>query len=172
MNNYYNNQQQDRELGWDDVIQNDGFEVKPVFPEGDYKFIIVNHEKKRYEPSEYAKLPPCPMAELQVRLLSPEHGTTDVTHRLYLHTMTEGFLSQFFAAIGQKRKGEKFRMNWDEVNGSEGMCKVGIREWTNDKGERREANEIIQFYPAEEIATKAPARAQQPAKKEFVPGQF
>ena len=42
-------------------------------------------------------------------------------------------LSAFFAAIGQKKKGEPLKMNWQTIVGARGVCKVGIRTYNGNQ---------------------------------------
>ena len=67
-----------------------------------------------------------------------------------LHTKTEGLLSNFFAGIGQKKKGEKLRMNWNTVIGSRGKCKIKQNKYMS-KGEERVNNQVQKFYSYEEL---------------------
>src|SRR5690625_6831158 len=78
------------ELGWDDEIEESG----PSFvllPAGDYNFEVTKFERSRYQGG--ANLPPCNMAILTLKIDGGEHGSTTVIDRLYLHSSTEGFLS-------------------------------------------------------------------------------
>lgn len=136
----------ERELGWDDEIEKDSGDFI-LLPEGDYDFIVESFERGRYNGGE--KLPPCNMAILNIKIEVPE-GTAIIQNRLYLHTKTEGLISAFFTSIGQKKKGEKIKMNWQAVPGARGRCKVGIREWYNDSGEKKQSNDIKKFYAKEE----------------------
>ncbi|MGG1986435.1 hypothetical protein [Brevibacillus brevis] len=149
--------QMDRELGWDDEIQKDGMEFI-VLPEGDYNFTVTKFERGRFAGSE--KMPPCNQAKLELKVHSPEHGDVVVFHNLLLHTKTEGLLSNFFAGIGQKKKGEKLRMNWNTVVGSKGRLKLEIHQFKNGKGENRTNNQVKSFYPYEEVFGQ---QQQQPA---------
>ena len=135
----------ERELGWDDEIEKDGSDFI-LLPEGDYDFTVESFERGRHNGSE--KLPPCNKAILKLRIETPE-GTTLINHNLFLHTRTEGMISAFFTSIGQKKKGEKVKMNWNAVIGAKGRCKVGIHEWTGNDGEKRQVNNIKKFYPFE-----------------------
>ncbi|HIT90582.1 MAG TPA: DUF669 domain-containing protein [Candidatus Merdenecus merdavium] len=134
-----------RELGWEDNIEKDSGDFV-LLPEGDYDFIVESFERARHGGSE--KLPPCNKAIIKLKV-ETESGLAYITHNLFLHTITEGMLSAFFAGIGQKKKGEKIAMNWTLVPGSTGRAKVGIRKYTNKSGETREYNEIKKFYPKE-----------------------
>ena len=135
-----------RELGWDEPIENDGMEFVTL-PEGDYDFEVVEYERGRHAGSD--KLPPCNKAIVHIKVKGAE-GQVIIKHQLFLHTITEGMICAFFTGIGQRKRGEKFVMNWPKVPGSKGRAKVGIYRWKNDKGEELTKNEIKKFYdPAE-----------------------
>lgn len=151
------------ELGWDDEIEKDSPDFI-LLPEGDYDFIVTDFERGRHNGSE--KLPPCAKAVVNLKIETPD-GIAMIRHQLFLHTRTEGMLCSFFAGIGQRKKGEKLKMNWNMVPGSRGRAKVGIRKYTNDKGETRDYNEIKKFY--EQDGT--PVTPSQAAKG-FTPGNF
>ena len=74
------------------------------------------------------------MAKLTLRIFGGAKGDTTVTHRLYLHTRTQGLLGAFFESIGQ--------------------CKRGIHEYTKQSGpnagETGQSNEVTRFLPPPE----------------------
>ena len=133
----------ERELGWDDEIVNDGPEFI-VLPAGDYNFSVAKFERGRFAGS--AKMPACNQATLELKIQSPEHGEVTVFHRMLLHTKTEGFLSNFFTGIGQKRKGEPLRMNWNAVVGASGSCKIIINKYIDKNGKEQTNNQVDTFY--------------------------
>ncbi len=138
----------DRELGWDDSIEKDS--EFTLLPAGDYDFEVTDFERARHPGSD--KLPPCNKAVVSIHIEGAE-GDTTIKHQLFLHSKTEGMLCAFFTAIGQRQKGEKITMNWNNVIGSRGRCKIYVDKWTNDKGEEFESNKIKKFYePAEKPA--------------------
>ena len=130
----------EREFGWDDTITKDSEFI--LLPEGDYNFVVESFERGRHAGSE--KMPACNKAILTLRIEAVE-GTVYITHNLFLHTKTEGLLSAFFSSIGQKKKGEPLRMNWNQVPGSSGKAKIGIRSYNGNN-----YNEIKRFYPRED----------------------
>ncbi len=134
----------ERELGWDDTIQKESLEFITL-PEGDYDFVVESFDRGRHNGSD--KLPPCNKAILKLHISAPQ-GEVTVVHNLFLHTITEGMLSAFFECIGQKKKGEPLRMNWQAVPGAKGRLKLGIRSYQKD-GENRTINEVKRFYPYE-----------------------
>lgn len=92
----------DRALSWDDEFTNEQQEFV-LLPEGEYAFEVTGMERARFEGS--AKLPPCSMAKLTLKIFGGAKGDTTVTHRLYLHTKTQGLLGAFFESIGQWQAG-------------------------------------------------------------------
>lgn len=169
MSMYNNPLNQPRELGWDDTITQDEFEL-PFLPDDDYRFQVVNLEKTRHQPREGGKLPPCNKAILTIRISDPASGATiDLRHNLFLHSSMEWKLSEFFAAIGLKQKGEELRMDWARVVGASGLCKVKRKERRDGRNE----SEIDRFYPAYDL----PQQTQQPQQGYingggYTPGRF
>lgn len=139
-------QQQEKELGWDDVIENDGDEYITLTP-GDYNFVVEGFERARFAGS--AKMPPCNQANLKIRIDTPQ-GPAYIKHQLLLHTKTEWAVSAFFTSIGQKKKGQKVTMNWQLVPGSTGKCKVINEEYNGNT-----YNKIKMFYPKEETVPQS-----------------
>lgn len=139
----------ERELGWDDQIENDGPEFVTL-PEGDYDFEVTGFERARHNGSE--NLPACNKAIINIKIEGPQ-GVSTIKHNLFLHSKTEGLLCAFFTAIGQRKKGEKLKMNWNQVIGSKGRAKVGVKKWTYE-GKEYEGNEIKKFYEPSESPSK------------------
>jgi hypothetical protein len=159
----------ERELGWDDEIEKDGGEFI-ILPAGEYGFTVTKFERGRFAGS--TKMPACNQAKLELTVHS-EQGDVVVFHNMLLHTKTEGFLSNFFAGIGQKKKGEKLRMNWNTVVGSSGRCKLAIHEWTGNDGQKKQNNEVKTFIPADEVKPQPQNQAPFPTHQGgFTPGQF
>lgn len=119
--------EQNKALNWDDEIVKDSGEFT-LLPEGDYTFKVVNFERAWYDGSD--KIPPCNKAIITIKIEAPE-GTAELKENLFLTTKTEGLLSAFFSSIGQKKKGEPLRMNWNKVIGSTGRVKVTHREYND-----------------------------------------
>lgn len=146
-----NDMNTDRALSWDDEFTNEQQEFV-LLPEGDYAFEVTGMERARFKGS--AKLPPCSMAKLTLKIFGGAKGDTTVTDRLYLHTKTQGLLGVFFESIGQCKRGETFRPRWNEVVGSRGWCRLGIREYTKQSGPNAgktgQSNEVTRFLPPPE----------------------
>lgn len=144
-------------LDWDAEIEKEAPEYVTL-PEGEYEFEVISFERARYNGGD--KLPACNQAKLKLQVTVPE-GIATIQHNLFLHSRTEGLVSAFFLSIGQKKHGEKFKMNWAQVPGSRGRAKIGTREYNG-----KTYNEIKQFL--EPKASTQPASSQ----KTFKPGSF
>lgn len=143
----------ERALDWEDTIVKDGEDFSLV-PAGDYYFEVKKFERGRFNGSE--KMPACHQATLTIEVDDGKGNKTSILHTLLLHTKTEWRLSQFFAAIGQKKKGQPLRMDWNRVVGSRGKCKVFIDKYKTQGGVERESNKIDKFYPADETPVQQP----------------
>lgn len=124
----------------------------------------LEYDRGRHTPNPQnpGKLPACNKATVHLTIVANE-GETELRHNLFLHSSTEGMLSAFFGAIGQKRKGEPLRMDWNAIIGKVGVCKVGSREYNGNK-----YNEVKGMIYAEDVDyTKVlnaqPGQYQQPA---------
>lgn len=141
MDNNYQQNGMERELGWDDEIvkENDFIILQP----GDYEFRVESFERGRFKGSE--KIPPCNQANLTIVIVDPASGRdVKIQHNLLLHSKLETMLSEFFRGIGQKKKDEPLRMNWQMVPGATGRCKIAPEEYKGNM-----YNKIKKFYPKE-----------------------
>lgn len=162
--NQYN--QAEREFGWDDTIQQDSADFV-LLPEGLYNFVVKGFERGRHmpNPQNTGKLPACNKATVSIEIEAAE-GSTVLKHNLFLHSSTEGMLSAFFGAIGQKKKGEPLKMNWQTIVGARGVCKVGIRTYNGNQ-----YNEVkAMLYPEDVNQSKVlNAQGQQPQQQAYNP---
>ncbi len=155
---------QGHELDWNDEITKDSSEYSLLQP-GKYPFTVKSWIRGQYNGG--AKLPACKMCELEIIVMDPSTGEeTLIKHRLYLHTKTEGLLSQFFVSIGLKKHGETLKMQWNKVTGATGFCKVYIDEYIGNDGEKRKSNKIKSFCDPEKatIASQAPTAPSTPSQ--------
>jgi len=148
MADYIDNTQLDRELGWDDVIENDSEFI--LLPEGDYPFMVIDFERGRHGGSQ--KLPPCNKAILTINIAS-DQGDVTIKHNLFLHSKCEGLLCNFFTAIGQREKGEKLKMDWNKVKGSTGECHIIIDEYKGKDGNLYKSNKIKRFLEPKQTSS-------------------
>lgn len=132
-----------RELGWEDMIVNDGNDYEPV-PEGDYDFTIEKFERGRSKGE--GKLPPCNMATVYFTIHDRGRDVT-VRENFLLHSKLEWKLSELFRSVGLKKEGEQLRMNWPALPGLTGRAKVIVEPGTKDPSKR--FNRIDKLYPKE-----------------------
>lgn len=133
-----------RELGWDDTIVKDDSDYEPV-PEGDYDFTIEKYERARSKGE--GKLPACNMAIVYFRIEDRDR-TVVIRENFVLHSSLEWKLSELFCGIGLKKKGEELRMNWNQVTGATGRCRVSLDVDKNDPNKKY--NHIKKIYPKEQ----------------------
>lgn len=126
-NNYQNNQN-DGAMGWDEEIVKDSEFV--TLPEGIYDFIIKK-PFERQKTSGQGKLPVCNKAVITLTI-NYEGKEVDVSTNLVLHRSLEWKISQFFEAIGLKRRGEPCRMAWNEIIGKTGKVKIAPKEYNGN----------------------------------------
>lgn len=157
--NEYNNttaNSQGHELGWDDEIQQESSFI--LLPEGDYRFTVEKFDRARHDGT--GKVPPCNKAIVHFRVFSPDGSSVLLQENLFLHTKMEWKLSEFFASIGMKQKGQAAQMNWSQVCGKSGVCHVKIRTYNKKDGSgTAQANQIDKLYPSydqPQIAQNAP----------------
>ena len=118
---------ENKSLNWDDEITQES--TFTLLPEGDYNFKITDFGRAWFDGSE--KVQPCNKA---IITLAIEHQGQEVKiiENLLLTSKMEGMLSAFFSSIGQKKKGEPLRMNWNKVIGSTGQAKISTREYNGN----------------------------------------
>lgn len=143
--NTMNNQAVERELGWDDELTQDAQEFTILAP-GEYAFTVNRFERSRFNGSD--KMPACNLAVVYLDVVDPATGqTASVRNQFLLHSRTEWTISQFYVAIGLKKKGENTVQRWNEVTGKTGRCIIGVRKY-NDK----EYNEVKEFIEVDLVA--------------------
>ena len=117
----------DEALDWDSEILEDGTGGEyAILPEGNYRFTVSNFVRGQHNGS--AKIPSCPKAELTLEVEGPD-GPAKCTRNLFMCKSLEKMLSDFFRCIGQKKRGEKLRMDWSKVLGSQGIAHFRPREY-------------------------------------------
>lgn len=160
----------EHELGWDDEIVREGSPFQ-IVPEGDYWFAVKKLERARHNGSE--KIPPCNKAILTLCVNNDEGVLADIQTTLFLHSKFEWKLCQFFTAIGQRKRGEAFRMNWNAVPLSTGRCRIEIHTWTGTDGKERKNNEVTMFYEPEPDSVQPQNTPDTPpATGTYTPGKF
>lgn len=137
-----------REYGWNDEIEKD--EQFPEIADGDYDFMVDHYERARFNGSE--KIPACNMANVFFNIILPEGDTIQLRENYILHSKMEWKLSELFAGLGMKKKGEKINMNWDAIAGKRGRCRV--EKQADKRDPQKQYTHIKKIYPNEQGFTK------------------
>lgn len=141
-----NNEEIGREIGWDDQIENEGQDFEPL-PAGEYEFTVASMERRRFAGS--ARMAACNMANIDLLVKDADGNERHVFDTLYLNSKAEWKLSQFFIGIGQKKKGEALKPNWNTVPGSTGKLELYIDEYKDRDGKPRKNNKVSKYLPYE-----------------------
>ena len=127
---------------WDSVIEDDSNGYQLLTP-GEYIGRVIWFDRDHFSGS--AKMPACPKAVITIALELPDGKTAELVTTLLVHPKTEWKLSEFFRAIGQKKHGERLKMDWSKVIGSRICVHVQNRKYTNRDGEERTVNDIDRY---------------------------
>ena len=156
------------EFSWDGTVTQEG-ESFVLLPEGDYSFRIQKLERGRFNGSQ--KMTSCPIAKLELYISDGKGNEGIIHHDIFLHSFKEREISNFFISIGQKKKGQPFQMNWNNVVGASGKCKVVVNKWLGNDGQEKKNNKIIKFYDPTENAPQSQQNTV-PAGYGYKPGTF
>lgn len=137
---------ENKEIGWDEEINNEGQDFEPL-PAGEYEFKVASMERARFQGSE--KMAACNMANLELLVTDKDGNERKVFDSLYLNTKAEWRLSQFFLCIGQKKKGEPLRPNWNEVPCSTGKVELIVNSYIDKNGNPKKNNKVSKYLPYE-----------------------
>lgn len=135
-------------LDWDDEILDDG--EFTLLEAGDYDFEVTSFERS------YTKKDNAPMAVLKLKVTDDGGASTTITERIVLKRSAEWKLSQFFRSIGQKKHGEKLKMDWNRVLGATGRCEIEVDTYTANNGKEQKNNRVKRFYDYDETKTATP----------------
>lgn len=168
-NSYSQQAQNNGAFGWDDEIKEESSFT--LLPEGNYIFAIKKFEKARYDGG--SKIPACPKAIVTFTVTAPDGSSVELTENFLLHQKMEWKLSEFFASVGLKKKGEPVRMLWSpELIGKQGVCKLIVHSYKKD-GEDRQINRIDKLYPSyDQPVITPPAQNPQPPQGGWTQGKF
>ncbi|MBQ7003109.1 MAG: DUF669 domain-containing protein [Oscillospiraceae bacterium] len=143
---------------WDSTIQQESSFV--LLKGGDYRFTIEKFDRARHNGS--TKIPPCPKAVVTFRVYDDNGSSTLISENYFLCESMEWKLSEFFASIGMKKKGEPVRMQWTpELIGKSGVCEVYIDHYKGNDGSDKQSNKIKRLYPSYDQPVLAPPQQPQ-----------
>lgn len=113
---------------WDAPIGNDGEDFK-VFPSG----TVVDFEITAFEKGTTVN--GNPVAILKFAVVDSEGDSGTVKDDLVLTPKSEWKTCSFFVCIGQRKRGETMKPDWNKVLGSTGRAQLGIRKFQGRDGE-------------------------------------
>lgn len=147
-------------LSWDGQIKNDG---QDLLPEGEYDFFVTKVDKTTSQSSG------APMAVVTLQACGPDDAVVTVYDYLVLTRAAEWKLSAFFRAIGMKKHGEPFVMNWDAVEGKTGRAELYVDEFEKQDGSKAKKNKVQRYLDKEAATAKPTARDNTPAPDDDIP---
>lgn len=146
---------EERLLDWDDEIEAESEFV--LLPDGVYEFQVIKVEKTSQNKTE--KLPACKKAVVHCKITDGSGNSTTCSANFFMIGKLEWKISELFRCIGLKKKGEKCKMNWNDVEGRTGWLKLGHRNGTGSYAGQT-FNDIQKFIPPERVeAEKQSAEA-------------
>jgi len=143
---------------WDDVTdlsedQERGGAETTVLPDGKYPFEVIKVEKAWYDGS--AKLPPCNMAKVFLRIDGGELGTGLVVENMFLVEGFEWKIGNFLRAIGVRKHNDKLVFSkLLHCDGEKGRCEIYADEYIGRDGQTHKSNKLKRFFDKEEETTK------------------
>jgi len=135
-------------LSWDGQIKNDG---QDLLPEGEYDFVVTKVDKTISQSSG------APMAVVTLQAYGPDDAVVTVYDYLVLTRAAEWKLSAFFRALGMKKHGEPFVMNWDAVEGKTGRAEFYVDEFEKQDGSKAKNNKVQRYLDKDTTAAPTPA---------------
>jgi hypothetical protein len=147
-----------RTFDWDDVStiteeEERGGAESVILPDGKYPFEVIKVEKAVYDGS--AKIPPCNMAKVFLRVDGGELGTSLVVENIYLAEKYQWKAAAFLRSIGLKKHGEDIQ--WRKLvqcDGETGRCEIYVDEYEGKDGHTKQSNKLRKFFDKEEEAPK------------------
>ena len=124
-------------FNWDGTIEVESGEFI-LLPEGEYDFRVTQLDKTTSNKTS------APMAVVHLRI---EHdgGETTLKDYLVLSRQAEWKLCSFFRAIGLKKSGEPFVMNWNLVEGRSGRAKIKQEKYSKKDGGEGISNKVDSY---------------------------
>lgn len=146
MNEEYNVMDPDAQ-DWDDEITSDGDEYVTL-PEGEYEFEVIGFDRDYFNGS--GKIPACNKAGLTFRVFGPNGEEARAFENIFLHKKFEWKKAAFFRSIGQKRRGEALKPDWNAVLGAHGRAEFSVHEYNG-----RTSNQVKRYIDAPEKPSAA-----------------
>lgn len=131
----------EKEYDWDDEVENTSSFVD--IPDGEYDFMVDHYERSKVGGNgSYAGQN---MAVVYCNIFANDGDGPQLKVNLILNRKFSWKLSQFFISIGlmEDKEGATLKMNWNQVGGRRGRCKVEHKPNYNDASKKH--LEITEF---------------------------
>lgn len=135
-------------MDWNGTITNDSAAQNLLAP-GTYSFRVTKLDKTTSNSSG------APMAVVTLDVYDGAQSASVIEY-LVLTRASEWKLSAFFRAIGMKKHGEPFVMNWDAIEGCTGRAEVFVDEYTRSDGGIGKKNKVRQYLDKDEAQENLP----------------
>lgn len=135
------NTDMEKEYDWDDEVENTSSFVD--IPDGEYDFMVDHYERSKVGGNgSYAGQN---MAVVYCNIFMNDGDGPQLKTNLILNRKFAWKLSQFFISIGlmEDKEGARLKMNWNQVGGRRGRCKVEHKPNYNDASKKH--LEITEF---------------------------
>ena len=128
------------EIGWNDSICVD--ESYGMIADGNYKYEIVDVEKGRHEQKPGGKMPSCNKAIITLRVLDNDGNPLGtMSESIFMTTNFEWKIKSFARSISKQKTGD-VKIDWDNLYGETGACKVYTEKYRKDDGTEGTSNRI------------------------------
>jgi len=135
-------------MDWNGTITNDSAAQNLLSP-GTYSFRVTKLDKTTSNSSG------APMAVVTLDVYDGAQSASVIEY-LVLTRASEWKLSAFFRALGLKKHGEPFVMNWDAIEGCTGRAEVFVDEYTRSDGGIGKKNKVRQYLDKDEAQENLP----------------
>jgi hypothetical protein len=135
-------------LSWNGTIENESSEFV-LIPPGDYAFQVANIDQTVSNNSGND------MAVVHLKIMVDENTEITLKDYLVLTRASEWKLCAFFRAVGLKRSGEPFVMDFDAAVARRGMVKLTQEKFTKKDGTESMSNKVKNYIdPPEGFSTE------------------
>lgn len=163
----YNNQMMERELDWEDEIEDTGNDYIDI-PDGVYDFLVESVEYGRSNGTD--KIPACKQVIVHLLIGVPGIGQARLNAYFTLWSTLQWKICDFYKSIGlQQNNDQKVKMRWN-ITGAKGRCEINHYQ---KKGSNKSYNQIKRFIPTWETADQTtPNNGYNNNQGGFTPGRF
>jgi hypothetical protein len=154
-------QADDDDLDMNGTIEDDGQDFV-LLPAGTYSFVVVDFEQSKYQEKPKAQGMPGRVRNRMIVSIQVEHEGQKHTLKdfLALKKNMEWKFCQLFKGIGDRKKGERLVMDWDNIRGKGGKVKIKVESFLGKNGATKQSNKIDRYLDPAEAAPQQAAPQQ------------